>query len=166
MKDSLSKITEVALKATFKLEDTQIAALLSVVNATNNSVRATEVLLGLEEIPEISAMPCEKYLTRNSGEQIITFVSYDYIQDKVVYEYANKNRTYNWFLRKGKEEGIQFSSKSYYLSEDELASVGLTQKVINDEYFNKEVYAELSAKELIIANRNTNNCSLSQWTGK
>lgn len=124
----MNKIIKTALLNTFK--DINIDALLQVIEATGNSIVATEILLGIYEQPEILEKSKD-----TSSEQNRTFISYDPIKDIVTYSY-NEIKSKSGYVLKDTENPkvTDFIEHKNYYESDIAKELNLTIEEFKAKY--------------------------------
>lgn len=100
----MEKVIKAALTAKYPSID--ISQLMEVINATPNSVIATEILLGVYEDPQIPY----RQVNNKRSEGILTFVSYDKWKDVVNYSYNWVETKNDYFPKSVKKEDVNMEN--------------------------------------------------------
>jgi len=147
--DYSNEILKLALASKFKEEN--IDAILEVVNATANPSVAASILLDIYIRPELSSIAKDTI-----GKVNRTFISVDYINDRVNYSY--NSRYYNeGYCLKSIETPIKEDLLKEYYKEDCIKKLEITREEFDNLYHKVVVLGETETQ------LRYDNCSIQTW---
>lgn len=146
-----------------KFDQETVNGMLPVLEATNNSEVAAEMLLGLYEEPEIPSTPVK--LSNFSVRKVeIAFLNFNPFKQEIKFQHKECETISGWF-KKGIDTDLP--STTEYSREDAAKVLGLTPKEVDQQYIYRTVPLEdtvkkdADGKEILY----TDTCSLASWLG-
>lgn len=118
----MEKIVKAALTA--KFTNVNIEHLIEIINATPNTVIATEIMLGVYSEPKIA----HKRVDSKSSEGVLTFKSYNKWDNRVYYSYTYVEKRSDYFPKSVNKEDVtleNFDSLRCKYKEDEVHTISI-----------------------------------------
>lgn len=144
-----------------QLDEAQIENLLSVVEATPNDVVATEILLGVFEMPEI---PSPKDRT-DQFEYNVKFLRYDPFTQKVHYSYQQCETDTLWVPRENpiREEALSIDADVYYNTRKAAEKLGVDADEFSEKFTTKRFPRRMKDGSIVLRQTRESHTPLDRW---